>query len=128
MLTDAATITQLLAAWRGGDPDAVRQLMPLVYSELRAMAHRQVRGRRDGTLQSTAIVHEVYLKLARHSRLAVEDRHHFFALAAKVMRQLIVDYARKRLARKRGGNLPLGARGPLDPPAPTRARRSCPAH
>ena len=121
MVSDAATITQLLAAWRDGAPDAAHQLMPLVYSELRAIAHRQFRGRRDGTLQSTAIVHEAYLKLARHSRLAVEDRHHFFALAAKVMRQLIVDYARKRVASKRGGQLAMVAVDDVDVPAATRA-------
>src|SRR5262245_1040448 len=121
MVTDASTITQLLAAWRAGDRDAVHHLMPLVYSELRAMAHRQVGGRRDGTLHATAIVHEAYFKLARHSRLAVADRHHFFALAATVMRQVIVDYARKRLASKRGGQLPVVALDDVDVPAATRA-------
>jgi RNA polymerase sigma factor (TIGR02999 family) len=121
MVSDAATITLLLAAWRDGDPDAAHQLMPLVYSELRAIAHRQFRGRRDGTLQSTAIVHEAYLKLARHSRLAVDDRDHFFALAAKVMRQLIVDYARKRVASKRGGQLAIVTIDDVDVPAATRA-------
>jgi RNA polymerase sigma factor (TIGR02999 family) len=121
MATDASTITRLLAAWREGDRDAVHQLMPLVYRELRAMAHRQFRGRRDGTLQATAIVHEAYFKLARHSRLPVEDRHHFFALAAKVMRQIIVDYARKRVASKRGGQLPVVALDDVDVPVATRA-------
>ena len=121
MVTNAGTITQLLANWREGDPDAVHQLMPLVYSELRAIAHRQLRGRHDTTLQATAIVHEAYLKLARHSRLAIEDRHHFFALAAKAMRQLIVDYARKRVASKRGGQRAFVALDDVDVPAATRA-------
>ena len=121
MVTDSSTITNLLAAWRAGDPDAVHQLMPLVYNQLRAMAHRQFRGRRDGTLQTTAIVHEAYLKLAGHSRLAVQDRHHFFALAAKAMRQLIVDNARKRLASKRGGQLHIVDVEDLEVPVATRA-------
>lgn len=121
MVTDESTITELLAAWREGDPDAMHQLMPLVYSQLRAIAHREFGGRRDGTLQSTAIVHEAYLKLAKHSRLRVEDRHHFFALAAKVMRQLVVDHARKRVAGKRGGKRPVVALDDVDLPAAARA-------
>jgi RNA polymerase sigma factor (TIGR02999 family) len=102
-----ATITQLLAAWRHGNRDAIHQLMPLVYQDLRAIARRQFGGRKDGTLQTTALVHEAYLKLAKHSHLSVQDRHHFFALAAKAMRQLVVDHARKRLADKRGGQVPV---------------------
>ena len=121
MVTDSSTITNLLAAWRAGDQDALHLLMPLVYNQLRAMAHRRVRARGDGTLQTTAIVHEAYLKLARHSRLEVQDRHHFFALAAKAMRQLIVDYARKRLASKRGGQLHIVDVEDVDVPVPTRA-------
>ena len=73
MTRDATTISRLLAAWRHGERDAVQQLMPLVYQELRAMAHRQFRGNRDGTLQTTALVHEAYLKLAKHSQLSVQD-------------------------------------------------------
>jgi RNA polymerase sigma factor (TIGR02999 family) len=119
--TDASTITRLLVAWREGDGDAANQLMPLVYGELRAMAHRQFGGRDDATLQPTAIVHEAYLKLKRHSRLAVQDRHHFFAVAAKVMRQLVVDYARKRVASKRGGQLRMVTLDDVDVPAATRA-------
>jgi RNA polymerase sigma factor (TIGR02999 family) len=98
-------ITELLAAWRGGDRGAVDRLMPLVYEQLRALAHRQVSGRNGRTLQTTALVHEAYLKLARHSHLVIQDRHHFFAVAAKAMRQLVVDHARRRLAEKRGGRL-----------------------
>jgi RNA polymerase sigma factor (TIGR02999 family) len=121
MASDPSTITSLLAAWRDGDRDAVHQLMPCVYSELRAMAHRQFRGRDDATLQPTAIVHEAYAKLERHSRLSVQDRHHFFAIAARVMRQIVVDYARKRVASKRGGQLAMIAIDDLQVPAPTRA-------
>jgi RNA polymerase sigma factor (TIGR02999 family) len=101
MATD--TITELLAAWRGGDRDAAARLMPLVYDELRALARRQLGGRGGETLRTTALVHEAYLKLGRRSRLVVEDRHHFFAIAARAMRQLVVDHARRRVATKRGG-------------------------
>jgi len=101
MATDA--ITELLAAWRAGDPGAAARLMPLVYDELRALARRQIAGRGGETLRTTALVHEAYLKLGRKSRLAVEDRRHFFAVAAKAMRQLVVDRARRRAATKRGG-------------------------
>jgi RNA polymerase sigma factor (TIGR02999 family) len=97
-------ITELLAAWRGGDRHAVDRLMPLVYDELRALARRQSAGGGE-TLRTTALVNEAYLKLARHSRLAVQDRHHFFAVAAKAMRQLVIDHARRRAAAKRGGPL-----------------------
>lgn len=97
-----ADVTELLAAWRDGDREAIRELMPLVYDELRALARRQAAGGSE-TLRTTALVHETYLKLARHSRLAVQDRRHFFALAARAMRQLVVDHARRRTAAKRGG-------------------------
>lgn len=120
MATESRTLTELLAAWREGDRDALHRLMPLVYNELRALAH-QLHARDHGTLQTTALVHEAYLKLAKHSQLAVQDRHHFFALAARAMRQLIVDYARKRVASKRGGDAPVVALDSLDIPAATRA-------
>jgi RNA polymerase sigma factor (TIGR02999 family) len=97
-------VSQLLAAWRGGDHHAFERLLPLVYDELRDLAHRQSGGRGE-TLQTTALVHDAYLKLAKHSRLAVQDRHHFFALAARAMRQLVVDHARRHAAAKRGGPL-----------------------
>ena len=121
MATDASTITRLLLSWREGDGEAAHQLMPLVYGELRAIARRQFRGRDDATLQPTAIVHEAFLKLEKHSRLVVEDRHHFFAIAAKVMRQLVVDHARKRVANKRGGQLRMVTLDDVDVAAPTRA-------
>src|SRR6187455_1718914 len=94
-------VTELLAAWRNGDREAFGQLMPLVYGELRRLAGHRVGGP-DRTLQTTALVHEVYLRLAAHSQLAVQDRHHFYALAARAMRQIVIDHARRRAAAKRG--------------------------
>jgi RNA polymerase sigma factor (TIGR02999 family) len=97
-------ITELLAAWRDGRPGAVDALFPLVYRELRVMARRQL-GHNAGqaTLGPTALVHEAYLKLVDHTQAQVQDRHHFFAVAARAMRQILVDYVRTRRARKRGG-------------------------
>ena len=121
MSPDATTITGLLAAWRHGDRDAIDRLMPLVYEELRSLARRRFRDGRDQTLQTTALVHEVYLKLADESQLQVQDRHHFFALAAKAMRQLTVDYARRRAATKRGGGVQLVSADDVELPAVERA-------
>jgi RNA polymerase sigma factor (TIGR02999 family) len=103
-------ITGLLAAWRNGDRAALGKLVPLVYDELRSLARRQLAGQDRRLLQTTALVHDAYLKLAGHSRLDVQDRRHFFAIAARAMRQLVVDQARRETARKRGGratDLPL---------------------
>jgi RNA polymerase sigma factor (TIGR02999 family) len=97
-------ISDLLTAWRGGDPDAIHRLMPLVYDELRRRAHRRFTADR-GTLQTTALVHEAYMKLTRHSHLEVQDRQHFFAVAAKAMRQIVLDHARAKSTAKRGGPL-----------------------
>jgi RNA polymerase sigma factor (TIGR02999 family) len=113
-------VTELLAAWRAGDRDAAGRLMPLVYDELRRIARRRVAGP-DQTLQTTGLVHEAYLKLAEHSRLAVQDRHHFFALAARAMRQLVVDHARRRAAAKRGGDVRMVALDDLPVPVDDRA-------
>jgi RNA polymerase sigma factor (TIGR02999 family) len=113
-------ITELLAAWRGGDREAVGRLLPLVYDELRRLARRRA-ARPNQTLQTTALVHEAYLKLAAHSHLAAQDRHHFFALAAKVMRQLVVDHARRCAAAKRGGNARAIALDDLHIPVDDRA-------
>jgi len=97
-------ITELLMAYRRGDRSAFERLVPLVYHDLRRIAHRQLgRGRRGATLDTTALVHETYLKLVDQTRVSVSDRSHFFALAARAMRQVIVDYARQRNAAKRGG-------------------------
>lgn len=97
-------ITRLLAAWKDGDADAGEQLLPLVYGELRRIARGQRRRLTSGdTLSTTALVHEVYLKLADAGALRIQDRGHFFAIAATAMRQLLVDAARRRGAAKRGG-------------------------
>ncbi len=108
------TDSQRTAAWleqaRTGDPDALAQAFVEVYGELRRLAHGQLAGQYGRTLQTTGLVHEAYLRLAGHAA-PIHDRGHFFALAARVMRQVIIDFARERLAAKRGG----GERGiPLD--------------
>jgi RNA polymerase sigma factor (TIGR02999 family) len=96
-------ITGLLAAWRNGDRSAFDALLPLVYKELRFLARRQLAGQDRRLLQTTDLVHDAYLKLAAHSHLSIHDRRHFFAIAARAMRQLVVDHARRQTARKRGG-------------------------
>jgi RNA polymerase sigma factor (TIGR02999 family) len=97
-------ITGLLLAWRAGDDDVFNRLFPLVYHELRRIAHRQLgRERAEHTLGTTALVNEAYLKLVDQTRAQWTDRAHFFAVAARVMRRILVDYARKHQAQKRGG-------------------------
>ncbi len=99
-------ITNLLIAHRDGDRQAFEDLVPLVYEDLRRIARRQLgRHRAQGTLNTTALVHEAYLKLVDQTRVEVNDRNHFFAIAARAMRQIIIDYARKRNAQKRGGGV-----------------------
>jgi RNA polymerase sigma factor (TIGR02999 family) len=99
-------ITNLLIAHRDGDRQAFEDLVPLVYEDLRRIARRQLaRHRVRGTLNTTALVHEAYLKLVDQTRVEVNDRNHFFAIAARAMRQIIIDYARKRSAQKRGGGV-----------------------
>jgi RNA polymerase sigma factor (TIGR02999 family) len=100
-------VTQLLRVWRGGNRDALDALLPLVYKELRRLAHFQLRNERPNhTLQSAALVHEAYLRLVGMSPLQWESRTHFFAIAAQLMRQILVDYARRRGAAKRGASVP----------------------
>ncbi|MGH7560896.1 MAG: sigma-70 family RNA polymerase sigma factor [Gemmatimonadales bacterium] len=100
----AGEITALLAALREGDRTALDRLFPLVYGELRERAHRQLAHRRPGdTLSTTALVHEGYLKLAGSSHQSYHDRIHFFAVASRAMRQILVDYARRATAAKRDG-------------------------
>lgn len=97
-------ITQLLIAFRQGDRGAMDQIFPLVYDELRVLARGQLSRRRGGnTLNTTALVHEAYLKLIEQSRADWNDRAHFRAVAAVAMRHILVDYARRRGAVKRGG-------------------------
>lgn len=98
-------ITQLLLAWGEGDQTALAALMPLVYSELRKLARRYMNRQRVGhTLQTTALVNEAYLRLIDADRVQWQDRTHFFAVAAQLMRRVLVDCARTRGNQKRGGN------------------------
>lgn len=101
---DPGDVTGLLLAWQKGDPMALERLIPLVYDQLHRIARRQAAGERPGhTLQPSAIVNETYLKLVRSPVPHWQGRVHFFAVAARVMRQILVDHARKRAAQKRGG-------------------------
>jgi len=98
-------VTDLLNDWGNGDQEALNRLMPLVYDELHRLASRYLRHERVGhTLQTTALVHEAYLKLVDHKKANWHNRVQFFAAAAKVMRHVLVDYARSRKAAKRGGD------------------------
>jgi RNA polymerase sigma factor (TIGR02999 family) len=99
-------ISQLLADWANRDSTAREQLVPIVYEELRRLAHHHMRGERAGhTLQTTALVNEVYLRLAGIDGLQWRDRTHFFAMAATLMRRVLVDYARQRGRDKRGAGV-----------------------
>ena len=97
-------MTEALSALSRGAPEAMDLLMPLVYRELKLIAHRQLQAESDGhTLSTTAVVHEAYLRLAEQSRAKFVDRGHFFALAARAMRRVLIDYARQNAAGRRGG-------------------------
>jgi RNA polymerase sigma factor (TIGR02999 family) len=97
-------VTGLILSWRQGDADALDRLVPLVYDELRRVARRRLHDEQVGhTLQATALVHEVYVRLVNVDRLTLNNRTHFFAVAAKLMRQILVDHARRQRAEKRGG-------------------------
>ena len=99
-------ITQLLQGWRGGDRGALDTLLPLVYNELRRLAHFHLRNERpDHTLQTAALVNEAYCRLVGQSPPELENRTHFFAVAAQLMRQILVDYARRHRAAKRGASI-----------------------
>jgi RNA polymerase sigma factor (TIGR02999 family) len=116
----AHEVTSLLLSWREGDVAAFDRLVPLVYDELRRVARRHLRGEPPGhTLQVTALVHEVYLRLVDVNRMRLSSRTHFFALAARLMRQILVDHARRKRADKRGGGataISLDAVGPTAVP------------
>ncbi len=100
-------ITDALRAWEGGDPAAIERLMPLVYDQLRRVAHRQLLGEAAGhTLETTALVHEAFLRLAGHDRSRWQGRSHFFAIAAQAMRRVLIDHARRHGAARRGGRRP----------------------
>ena len=97
-------VTQLLADWANGDKTALERLMPLVYEELRAIAHRHMRRERPGhLLQTTALVNEAYLRMVDQRDARLQNRVHFFAIASQLMRRILVDHARARHAAKRGG-------------------------
>jgi RNA polymerase sigma-70 factor (ECF subfamily) len=97
-------MTQLLQQWSHGDDSALAELTPLVYEELRRLAHHFMEGQRpDHTLQTTALVNEAYLRLTDHANPNWQNRAHFFAVAARAMRQIVVDYARSYQTQKRGG-------------------------
>jgi len=97
-------VTQLLEQWRNGDEAACGELIALLYKELRSLAGSYLHAEREGhTLRPTALVHELYLKLAGSAPLDLKDRGHFLAIAARQMRRLLVDYARQSAAQKRGG-------------------------
>ena len=98
------TDSDLLGELRTGRQDALDRLLPVVYQELRAIAHRHVQSRKGGTLVTTELVHEAYLKLVDQSRAQWSDRAHFFALASVAMRHVLVDRAKARARRKRGGD------------------------
>ena len=103
--TVSKNVTQLLHAWGKGDEAARDELIPLVYDTLRRIARRQLRGERTGhTLETTALINEAYLKLVEQS-VSWQNRAHFYGIAARLMRQLLVDYARNRQRLKRGGDL-----------------------
>jgi RNA polymerase sigma factor (TIGR02999 family) len=102
-------ITRLLRRWSEGDSAALDELVPLVYERMRQLAHSRLKGEPDASLNTTALVHEAYLKLVATQRVDLRDRGHFLGLASRVMRHLLVDHARKRRAAKRG----LG-RAPVD--------------
>jgi RNA polymerase sigma factor (TIGR02999 family) len=105
-------MTQLLQQWNRGDDAALAELTPLVYEELRRLAHHFMDGQRPNhTLQTTALVNEAYLRLADQTNLNWQSRAHFFAVAARAMRQILVSYARSNCAQKRGGG---GVRVELD--------------
>jgi RNA polymerase sigma factor (TIGR02999 family) len=100
-------VTRLLLEWSSGNPEALDRLLPLVYDELRGIARQYLRHERAGhTLQPTALAHEAYLKLVDQQRVRWQNRAHFFAVAAQLIRRILVDHARSHGAAKRGGGVP----------------------
>lgn len=113
-MAETADITLWLDAAREGDRDALDRVLATLYRELHTMARRQLAGQLGHTLDATALVHEAYLKLVGRHATQFDDRAHFFAYAASAMRSVVVDYARQRLAQKRGGDLHRVAELPED--------------
>jgi RNA polymerase sigma-70 factor, ECF subfamily len=119
----AADITRLLRAWGSGDPAALEELIPLVYQQLRRLARRRMRLENlGGTLQTTALVNEAYLRLVGVTNMAWQDRVHFFAVSAQIMRRILVDAARSRVSARRGGPAPRLNLGEDVDASPQRAR------
>src|SRR5436305_362654 len=119
-VTTGKAVTELLLEWRNGDKAALDRLLPLVYDELRRVARARLKAERSGhVLQTTALVHEAYLRLVDLDRMTVQSRTHFFALAARLMREVLVDAARKRLADKRGGGVTIVGLDDVSPAAPS---------
>jgi RNA polymerase sigma-70 factor (ECF subfamily) len=111
-------VTGLLLSWRQGDAAALDRLTPLVYDELRRVARRHLRREAPGhSLQATALVHEVYLRLVDVDRMTLKNRTHFFAVAARLMRQILVDHARRKRADKRGGGVTMMSLDDVSPVA-----------
>jgi RNA polymerase sigma factor (TIGR02999 family) len=100
---DGGEITRLVERWSDGDEAALTALIELVYDDLRQIAHRQLRDRSDHTINTTALVHEAYLRFARHQQGVWRSRAQFFAFASKAMRHILIDFARRRSTAKRGG-------------------------
>jgi len=105
MLVAATQVTHLLRRWGEGDAEALAQLVPLLYDRLRELAHRRLQREPDASLNTTGLVHEAYLKLVHAPQANVRDRGHFLALSSRIMRNLLVDYARARRAAKRGAGV-----------------------
>jgi RNA polymerase sigma factor (TIGR02999 family) len=99
----AHNVTELLVAWSGGDEQSLERLTPLVYDELRRLARRHLAHERGETLQPTALVHEAYMRLIDQRSVNWRNRAHFFAIAARLMRRILIDHARRRVAERRGG-------------------------
>ena len=99
------SVTNLLVEWRRGDRAALDRLIPIVYGELRRVASARLSNEGAHTLQTTALVHEVYVRLVDLDRMTLQNRTHFFAVAARLMREILVDHARRRHALKRGGDV-----------------------
>ncbi len=97
-------VTSLLQEWQGGDPDAMDRLMPLVYSELRKLAHAHVSRENSNTINTTSLVHEAYINLVESLDASVQSRQHFYGIASRIMRRVLIWYARKRKTIKRGGD------------------------
>src|SRR5690348_8605643 len=101
---DSNDISKLLRAWSGGNQGALDGLTPIVYKKLRRLAHKYIRGERSGhTLQTTALVNEAYIRLVDYKRMKWHDRAHFFAVAAQVMRRILVDHARSQNVKRGAG-------------------------